>query len=207
MKKITVEIISDVMCPWCWIGKRNLEKAIDSVGDKYEVSVKWLPFLLRPDTPKEGVAKVINSSQNPRVGSHMRQMGLNAGIDFTGKCDITPSTVMSHNLLRFAGENAGHKVQNDIQEALFHAYFTDGNVLGIDFLLKVAVEAGLNAEQVRAYIESEEANEKTRYEADLHSRKGVQGVPFCIVNGQPMFSGAQPEGAFLRAFSEAPEIS
>ena len=65
---------------------------------------------------------------------------------------------------------------------------------------------GLNAEKVRAYIESEEANEKTHFEADLHSRKGVQSIPFCIVNGQPMFSGTQPEGTFLRAFSEAPEI-
>ena len=200
-------MISDVMCPWCWIGKRNIEKAISLGGDEYEVSVKWLPFLLRPDTPKEGVAKEPNSPSNPRVGAHLRQMGLNVGIDFTGKSDITPNTVMSHNLLRFAAENGGVVIQNDIQEALFHAYFTDGNVLGVDFLLKVAVEAGLNAGEVRAYIESEEANEKTHYEANLHSRRGVQSIPFCIVNGQPMFAGAQPEKAFLNAFSEALEIT
>jgi len=82
-------------------------------------------------------------------------MGLNVDIDFTGNSDITPNTIMSHNLLRFAENN---NVSTFKMISRKH-YFTDGNVLGIEFLLKVAVEAGLSAEKVRAYIESEEANE------------------------------------------------
>jgi len=208
MKRIKVEMVSDVMCPWCWISKRNLEKAIESAGDdKYEVSVKWLPFLLSPEAPKEGVRKVPNTASSPRVGQHMHQLGLQSGIDFTGKCDITPNTVMSHNLLRFALERAGERVQNEIQERLFQAYFTDGTVLTSDFLIKVAVDADLNGEEVKTYIESEEADQQTLAEAKAHSRSGVQSVPFCIVNGQAMFTGAQPEEMFLKAFAESPEIN
>lgn len=207
MKKILVEMISDVMCPWCWIGKRNLENAIKVGIKEYDVSVKWKPFLLRPSATKEGVAKEPDTSKNPRVGHNLRQLGLNAGIDFTGKCDRTPNTVMSHNLLRFAEMQGGTKVQNDVQEALFNAYFTDGHDLGIDLLIKVAVDAGLDAEKVRTYIESEEADKLTYQEADSNGRKGVQSIPFCIVNGQPMFAGAQPASEFLKAFTIAPEIT
>lgn len=207
MKKIQVKMISDVVCPWCWVGKRNLEKAIDMGRDKYEVTVKWLPFLLRPDAPKEGVAKAPNTPTNPRVGHSLRQSGLNAGIDFTGKCDRTPNSVKSHNLLRFAEKHAGAETQNKIQEALFSAYFTDGEDLNNEFLTKVAIEAGLEPDMVRTYIESKEADEITYKEAADHRLNGVQSIPFCIVNGQEMFAGAQPVEQFLRAFEIAPEIT
>ncbi len=206
MKKIQVEMISDVICPWCWIGKRNLERAIAIGSEQYEVTVKWSPYLLRPDTPKEGSVKDPDTPSNPRVGHNLRQAGRDAGINFTGKCDRTPNTVMPHNLLRFAGLYGGDKVQNRVQESLFNAYFTDGETLGIDLLTKIAGEVGLDSDKARTYIESQEADEATISEAMKNSRSGVQNIPFCIVNGKAMIVGAQPPNRFLVAFAEAPEL-
>eukprot|EP00121_Abeoforma_whisleri_P015640 Awhi_evm1s14395 len=127
LKVIIVEVVSDVMCPWCWVGKRNLEAAIKQSAGKYEIQVKWHPFLLRDSIPNEGQLKSPDTPDNPRVGMHMKRLGLEAGIDFTGKTDRTPNTILSHNLLRYAFENekGGWKVQNEVQEKLFQAYFTD----------------------------------------------------------------------------------
>jgi len=85
-KKVKIDIISDLMWPWCWVGKRKLEKVITN-SPNVEVEVNWKPYFLRPNHPREGVEKPPNTLDNPRVGQRMKQAGEAVGINFTGKCD------------------------------------------------------------------------------------------------------------------------
>eukprot|EP00122_Pirum_gemmata_P015495 Pgem_evm1s14482 len=202
-KLIQVEIVSDIICPWCWVGKRNIETAIESSKDLYDVQVKWLPFQLRPNTPLEG--RVKTDPPEERVGARLKEVGLRHNINFTGLCDRVPNTAKAHTLLHYAQEYADLKTQNHIQEALFHGYFTDGKFPGdVDFLVAVANEYGLDKNKVREYINSEEANTTVQQFSTFNSYNGISGVPFFIMNGQQMFSGGQPPENILEAFSRAP---
>uniref|UniRef100_A0A7S4B535 DSBA-like thioredoxin domain-containing protein n=1 Tax=Chrysotila carterae TaxID=13221 RepID=A0A7S4B535_CHRCT len=203
-KKILVEVISDVICPWCWIGKRNLESAITQSG--LPVDVQWRPFLLRPSMPPEGVLKPPASASNPRVGFRLKSKGEAVGINFTGACERTPFTVPAHALLKYASEHEPGR-QNALQEVLFRQYFTDGVYPGGDNLRLAAIEAGLDPEKAIAYAQREEVHAEIKEEALQNSASGVSGVPFFIVNGKPVFSGAQPVETILHALRQAAAAS
>lgn len=171
---------------------------------QYAFTVTWAPFLLRPSMPEEGVAKAPNTPSNPRVGARLKSAGEPVGINFTGLTDRYPNTLLAHVLLRFALEKGGWAMQHQVSEILFRHYFTDGLYPNLENLIAAAKEAGLdNTEEVQAYLSNEDIARDVKSEALRYSRSGVSGVPFFIINNEPMFSGAQPVEKFMEAFRKA----
>ena len=202
---VTLEIISDPICPWCYIGKARLDRAIAETGrDPFEVS--WRIFQLNPDMPPEGrdrkahlIAKFGGEDGLKRVYDAVIEAGKSEGIDFAfDKVERTPNTINSHRLLRLADEKG---TQDAASEALFKAYFLDGKDIGvIDVLVEIAATAGMKGDEVRAYLESDAGDKEVREEDRKARQMGVSGVPFFIINNKYAISGAEDPSVFLRAF-------
>lgn len=156
--------------------------------------------------PEEGREKKPNTPSNPRVPPRLYQAGVAAGCEFTGACDRHPNTVKAHCLLKFALDRSGPALQHQLQDVLFRGYFHDGLYPDIDNLVVMGAEVGLDQDEVREFLASRTAEAEVRAEAEDYSMRGVNGVPFFIFNGKPMFSGAQSEQTFLRAFEDAPPL-
>ena len=204
---LAVDVISDVICPWCYIGKRRLEKATASFGGP--VSVRWLAFQLNPTMPKEGVSR--REYRTRKFGSWERSQELDARVVAVGKeegihfafdrIERTPNTLDAHWLIWLA-EKQG--VQDAVVEALFRAYFTEGrDISNRQTLLDVVAEAGLDRDEAEAMLHSEDGLEPVKEADALARRLRVEGVPFFVVNGKLTLSGAQPPDAFLEAFRQA----
>jgi len=205
---ITIDIISDTVCPWCFIGKRRLERALAEKGEEPKVFIGWRPFQLNPDMPAEGMdrkayleAKFGGEQGAQRIYDNIRQAGETVGIDFNfSAVGRTPNTINSHRLIDRAGQEGK---QDSVVEGLFHAYFLEGRDIGdTDVLVEVAAAGGLDADATRAYLESDEDAERIRGEDVMARRMGVQGVPCFILNRKYAISGAQDHRVFLQAFSQ-----
>lgn len=204
----TVDVSSDVICPWCYIGKRRLEKAVPALEGSHEVRVRWLPFQLNPSMPKEGISR--REYRTAKFGSWKRSLELDAkvvavgeteGIPFAfDRIERTPNTLDAHRLIWLAGKEG---VQDAVVEALFRAYFTQGRDLSNrQALIDVVAEAGLNRHDAEDVLKSNDGLEAIK-EADEQARRfRVEGVPFFIVNGKLTLSGAQQPEAFLAAFTQ-----
>jgi predicted DsbA family dithiol-disulfide isomerase len=200
---LTVDVISDVICPWCYVGKRRLEKAIPC----FDVRVRWLPFQLNPRMPKEGItrkeyrtAKFGNWERSLELDAKMVAIGEAEGIRFAfEKIERTPNTVDAHRLIWLADKQG---VQDAVVEGLFRAYFTEGrDISNRQTLLDVVAEAGLVGGE--AMLNSDKGLEEIKAAHDLAQRLGVDGVPFFIINGKVTLSGAQPPDEFIAAFNQA----
>jgi predicted DsbA family dithiol-disulfide isomerase len=204
---LTVDVLSDVICPWCYIGKRRLEKA--TAAFDRPVKVRWLPFQLNPRMPKEGISR--REYRTKKFGSWEHSQELDARVVAVGqvegiafvfdRIERTPNTLNTHRLIGLADQEG---VQDAVVEALFRAYFTDGRDIGNrDVLLDVAAEAGLNRHQAEAVLDSADGMEAIREADALARRLRVDGVPFFLVDGTLTLSGAQQPEAFLAAFIQA----
>jgi predicted DsbA family dithiol-disulfide isomerase len=202
-----IDIISDVICPWCYIGKRRLEKALAALGRP--VKVRWLPFQLNPAMPKEGVSR--REYRTRKFGSWERSQELDArvvaagqseGIHFAfDRIERTPNTLDAHRLIRLT---EGHGVQGAVVEALFRAYFTEGrDISNRQTLLDVVAEAGLDRHEAEALLNSDDGLEAMEDGDALTRQFRVEGVPFFVVNGTFTLSGAQHPDAFLDVFRQA----
>ena len=201
---LAVDVISDVICPWCAIGKRRLETAIAAHGGP--VTVRWLPFQLNPQMPKEGVSR--REYRTKKFGSWQRSQELDAQVAAAGEAEgihfafdrieRTPNTLDAHRLIWLAEQEG---VQDAVVEALFRAYFTDGRDIGDrQTLLDVVAEAGLDRSKAEGVVTSDGGQEAIREADELARRVRVEGVPFFAINGRVTLSGAQPPEAFLEAF-------
>lgn len=197
--KVKVEVVSDVMLPWCWVGKRNLETAMGASPAQFEFEVVWRPFFLRPNMPDNGVEKPPATDGNPRVNPRLKAAGAAVGIDFSGKTDRYPNTTQAHALMDFALQQGGTVAQNKMAEVLFRHYFTDGLYPDVANLSDAAKEVGLDADDAVRYISDPGCLDKVREEARREAH-GINGVPFFRINSQPAFSGAHPPDVFLEAF-------
>ena len=204
---LTVDVISDVICPWCYIGKRRLEKAIAAFG--VPAKVRWLPFQLNPTMPKQGISRRVYRTK--KFGSWERSQELDArvvaageaeGIHFAfDRIERTPNTLDAHRLVWLA-ERQG--VQDAVVEALFRAYFTEGRDIGKrQTLLDVVAEAGLDRHGAEAVLNSDGGLQAIKDADALAHRFRVEGVPFFIIDGTFTLSGAQQPEAFLEAFKRA----
>jgi len=204
---LSVEVISDVICPWCFIGKRRLERAI---GD-YEkpVTVRWHPFQLNPAMSKEGISR--REYRIGKFGSWERSMQLDANIIAVGKeegirfdfdrMERTPNTLDAHRLIWLSD---GEGIQDAVVEALFLAYFTEGrDISNQQTLIDVVADAGLDRTRAEATLNSDEGMDAITEASELSRRFRVDGVPFFIVNSEITLSGAQSPDAFLAAFNQA----
>jgi predicted DsbA family dithiol-disulfide isomerase len=199
-------VISDVICPWCYIGKKRLEKAIASFTSQQDVRVRWLPFQLNPTMPKEGLSRI--EYRIRKFGSWERSLELDAklvavgeaeGIHFAfDRIERTPNTVDAHRLIWIADQQG---CQNAVVDALFVAYFTNGrDISKRQTLIDVVVEAGLGRQVAEMMLNTEDGMDVIKEAEELSSRHQVGGVPFFIINDEITVSGAQPPEAFLDAF-------
>ena len=209
MKTTKIEIYSDIICPWCYIGKRRMEAGLKLLDQEFNPTIVWRPFQLNPDMPLEGINRKIYRSR--KFGSWERSVAMDAelaatgkslGIDFNyDKVLITPNTFAAHRLLWWAEQR---NVQDPLVEALFSAYFVDGRDVGRhDVLAKIASEVGLPPAEALAFLDSEAGQKEVKEEELKGLKLGLQGVPFFIFNGVPAFAGAQMPQVFFEAFQEA----
>ncbi|CAH1782301.1 unnamed protein product [Owenia fusiformis] len=176
-----------------------------SVQDLYDFTVRWEPFLLRPQMPPEGVEKPPPQADSPRVNPRLKEAGAAVGIDFTGKCGRYPNTLQAHVLLEYAKETDGGSKQNDIAELLFQAYFTDGTYPDAKCLLDIAGKVGLDKNAVKDLLKYEGKVEEARQKARYWAQQAVSGVPCFFMNGVRTFSGAQDPDAFVNMFKKVAE--
>mmetsp|Transcript_36970 Transcript_36970/g.96872 ORF Transcript_36970/g.96872 Transcript_36970/m.96872 type:complete len:177 (-) Transcript_36970:1323-1853(-) len=168
------------------------------MAHQLDVAVKWRPFQLRPHNPPEGVPKAPDTPENPRVGARMKAAGQAVGIDFTGRCDRSPNTLLAHILMDYAEETTG---SNDaLAERLFQAYFTDGIFPSLDNLVTLAEDVGLDAGTARGRMTDPVTIDRVQAEI-MRNKRETRGVPYFIVNGGEAFSGAHPPETFKRIFS------
>ena len=215
MEPLTIEVVSDVVCPWCYIGKRRLEAALELYAqakpDAPPPKVSFHPFQLNPDLPPEGmlradyVARKWGGRPSSEVYARVSGVGKSVGIDFEfDRIVRQPNTKTAHALIALAGELG---VQPAVKEAMMRAYFIDGRDLtDIDTLVEVAERAGLDPKRARAHLADPDAL-RAIDDADLQARRiGVQGVPFFIFNRRYAVSGAQEAQALVEAMiaSQAP---
>jgi predicted DsbA family dithiol-disulfide isomerase len=204
---LTIDLISDVICPWCFIGKRRLEKALNG----HSATVRWHPFQLNSDMPPEGIDRKFYRIR--KFGSWERSQELDAqvvaaghgeGISFNfDKMARTPNTLDAHRVIWLAGERGE---QDAVVEALFLAYFTDGGDLSDRATLaEVAARVGLDRVEVDELLAGDKALDVVRAGEEQACRLGVSGVPFFVVNSRVALSGAQPPELFRQAFEQAGE--
>ena len=207
---ITLDLFADPICPWCYIGKRNLEKALDTYeGPALDCRISWRTFMLNPGMPPEGMhrgayleAKFGGAENAGAVYGRIRQAGLAAGIDFHfEKILRTPSTRPAHRAVRHVQETGGHEQAADFVEGLFRAYFADGqDISRLEVLSAVGEAVGVSAEGLWAMFDSEAHIDEINAE-DVQAREmGMGGVPGFILNRQFFLSGAQPVAAFHKLF-------
>ncbi len=206
-KKITVDIVSDVVCPWCFIGKRRLETALAMAPD-LDVDLRWRPFQLDATIPPGGISRqdYMNRKFGPEraatVHDRVRALGAEVGIAFAfEKITRSPNTLDAHRLLRWALE-AG--CQALLKERLMQLYFVEGADIGDhDVLAKAAADCGMDGDAVRARLATDEDVESIRSEIERIHNLGVNGVPFFIIAGKYGLSGAQPAETLVEAMRQS----
>lgn len=209
---LSVDIFSDAICPWCFIGKRRLEKALASLDGRHEIEVAWRPFQLNPEMPRKGLDR--KTYRTAKFGSWERSLALDAGVEKVGvregiafahdRIQRTPNTLDAHRLVWFAGQKG---FQDLIVEALFHSYFIEGVDVGDpENLVDIAGAAGLDAKQAEDMLNSDAGAEAVRGEENEARRIGVSSVPLFLINGRHTVSGAQEAGTLISAFDRAAEL-
>lgn len=202
---LTIHVVSDVVCPWCYIGKRRLERAIAEFED--EVVTVWHPYQLNPDMPAEGMDRV--EYRKMKFGSLERSAELDARIAATAaeeglpihfeRITRSPNTLNAHRLVWLAGQ---YGMQNEMVDRLFSAYFVEGRDLGdMDELADLAAMAGLDREPVRELLDGDTVVDEIRAEAGEARDAGIEGVPTFII-GRRAISGAYPSDALLALMRE-----
>ncbi|CAM6086668.1 unnamed protein product [Calypogeia fissa] len=203
---IRIDITSDTVCPWCFIGKKYLEKAMEQVKDKYDFEVKWHPFFLNPNAPKEGVPKLdfykkkFGDARIAPILDRVSKVFADLGLKFSAGGKIG-NTLDSHRLLELAGRQ-GLDVQNKLVEELFINYFTQEKYIGDKKVLVAAAEkAGVKG--AKEFLDDPNAGLKEVHDEIKAYARGVTGVPHFMINGHYQLSGAQPPEQFIGAFDVA----
>ncbi len=206
---LSIEIYSDVVCPWCFIGKRRLEQALETAGYANQAHMAWRPFQLNPTMPKSGMdrrayldAKFGGAEARRAMEERVAKAGEADGIVFAfDRIERTPNTFEAHRLMWLAQQQGK---QDDLAEALFLAYFTEGRDIGDgQTLVEVATETGLDRDAVGQFLVSDQGVEEVRAEEGVGHRMGIRGVPYFVLNGTYAISGAQPPDVFVSALKRA----
>jgi predicted DsbA family dithiol-disulfide isomerase len=204
---IQIDIYSDIVCPWCYVGKLRLERALTSVGN--EVHVTWRPFQLNPTMPLDGMdrttylkAKFGSLEAFGRMEEQLLAAGAEESIAFAfDKIERTPNTFLAHRLIWYAGQQG---CQNAMVDSLFQGYFEEGADIGsLSVLAQLAERAGLKAEPL---LRGQDGTEEVKAEESTGHRLGIRGVPYFLLNGTYALSGAQPSDRFVAALKQVERV-
>lgn len=207
-----IDIVSDTVCPWCFIGKRRIERAM-ALRPDVTFDVFWRPYRLDPTIPREGVdrraylkAKFGDTPRSSAMGDAIRSEGAGEGIEFAfDKIAKSPNTLDSHRLVRWSA-SAG--VQDEVVERLFRAYFIEGKDIGdAAVLATIAADAGMDGELVASLLASDADLESVEREAGLANEMGITGVPTFIFDSKLMISGAREAELLVRVIDKAREVA
>lgn len=210
MSTVTVDAIIDVVCPWCYLGKARLDKAIKSLPEDVNVVVQWRPFELDSSVPPEGVdnqamlaEKLGGAERRDQMHAQIAALGRELGITFHfDRILIRPNTLDAHRLLLWA-HTESIAMQNALIDRLYRANFEEGRNIGDHKVLAdIAAEAGMDREMVAKLLAGDADREMVRAEIENARQMGVTGVPFFVFNGKYALSGAQPVEVLQQALSE-----
>ncbi|KAI4594752.1 hypothetical protein KJ359_007555 [Pestalotiopsis sp. 9143b] len=214
--KFDIKIISDTVCPWCYVGKRRLEAGIAAYKSAHPNSddvftVSWYPFYLDPTAPMTGESKAgryirkFGEARWPQIQKTLSDAGRESGIDFKFGGQ-TGHTRESHRLIRFAGRTGGPELQNKVVDELFRRYFEQEQDITARATVQGAAEAaGLDAAEVERYLDSEEGIAEVEGEVARAQQLGVSGVPNIRINGQFEAPGAVDADVFKQIFEKLAE--
>jgi predicted DsbA family dithiol-disulfide isomerase len=206
---ITVDVVSDVVCPWCFIGQKRLDKAVDAVGD-VDVHIRWRPYQLDPTIPAQGkdrreymLGKFGSEERIREIHARIEPLGEAEGIAFAfDAIKVAPNTLDAHRLIRWAGA-AGEAVQNKLVRRLFQLNFEEGiNIGDHAVLVEAAREAGMDASVVASLLPTDADVEAVRMEIATASRMGISGVPCFLIEGKYAVMGAQDAGTLADAIRQ-----
>ena len=203
-ERFVIDVVSDVICPWCFLGKRRLDAALHALD--MDVLIRWRPYMLDPGIPPGGLDRheyMLNKFGAERLKTiHDPLIEAGKELDIPYHFDLikrTPNTLDAHRLIRWA-----HTVerQNEVVERLFMAYWSEGKDVGNrDVLARCAGEAGINAQQIRELLDTEQDVEETRAEIQHATNIGVTGVPTFILAQSYALVGAQSPAVLIDAIS------
>ena len=209
-EKLAIEVVSDVICPWCYIGMHRLEKAASALSDELDITLSWKPFQLDGTIPPEGKdrrqyleQKFGGPDQARAVYDRVREAGAGDGIPFRFEdIRLTPNTLDAHLVIALAGEQSTD-VQNAVVRSLFQAYFERGEDLtSRENMLDLAEKAGADVTGWAQALDDADRRKAVADEIRLATARGIQGVPFMIVDGRYGISGAQPPEVLVQAFRQ-----
>jgi predicted DsbA family dithiol-disulfide isomerase len=208
-----IDIVSDAICPWCYVGKRQLERALATLAEEgLTFQVHWNPFQLNPDMPKEGrdraayrAWKFGSAEKSAALDQRITEAAAAVGLAFrTDLMTRTPNTIDAHRLIWFAGQ---HGDQDAAMEAVFKAYFIEGRDVGDHAVLAdCAAEAGLPRQDVVDFLAGDLADKEMRAADQAAREAGVSGVPSFFLDGYSLFSGAMPADTIAEALRRGREV-
>ena len=208
-----LDIYSDIVCPWCYVGKRRLERALAQLNGGVQACITWRPFQLNPTMSSDGMdrtaylkAKFGSLENFGRMEEQLLAAGVEEQIPFAfEKIQRTPNTFAAHRLVWYAAQQGK---QDAMVEALFRGYFLEGKNIGdVKTLTHVAAEARLDRTETEEFLESEKGVVEVKAEETVGRQLGIRGVPYFVFNGTVSISGAQPPDMFVSAIRQAEKQS
>ncbi len=210
-----VEIWSDVVCPWCYIGKRRFEKALANYARADEVTVIWRPYQLDPSAPRDGATPVKEAyarkfggtEQATAIINKVTAVAAESGLDFNMDIALRANTCEAHRLLWLAERQYGNAMQNALKERLLRAYFMEGRNVGDHAtLIELGAEVGLDAVLTAEFLDSDAGLNELAIDLQNSAAAGITAVPTYVFNGQWTVPGAQEPEFFVRALTRLHEL-
>lgn len=205
-----VEIWSDIMCPFCYIGKRRFEKALDQFEYADEVEIIWRSFQLNPDMETDpdvnineylAEAKGWSLQKAQQMNQRVTDMAAEEGLEYNMDQAVVANSFDAHRLIQFAKE---HNKADEAEEVLFRSYFTEGkNIADHDTLSAIASEIGLDADETREVLQSNQFDNQVKHDIEIASGINIRGVPFFLFNRKFAVSGARESEIFLKALKQS----
>ena len=211
MTSLKIEIVSDVVCPWCVIGYKNLQKAIKNLDSKMNFDISWRPYELHPEIPEDGYDKELymkqkfGNSSRSSFASNMKELGEDLGFEFNfSKSKIIPNTFKAH---RFIWSIKDQDLQTKLSEALFYAHFTEGKDVGsTEILAQIGEDIGIDKRKTISFLNSGEGGKEV---ADLEinaMENAITSVPTYIINNRFILHGGQEPNTFESFFRRVETI-